>query len=107
MMFPPTYTPSQEYLTGMVAAQQDPAMTPFGFAQAEQRLGNPNYDVTGRLNPATGQIERPLGRFNPPQNVLNAGNTGVTGGGNFLLDEARRQILLGARSGIFGGGYGR
>ena len=56
----------QQRLARMRAAQQNPAMTPFGFAQQEQRLGNPNYDLTGRVNPATGQIARPRGDFNPP-----------------------------------------
>tara|TARA_Y100000310_G_scaffold168938_1_gene168986 strand:- start:2838 stop:3194 length:357 start_codon:yes stop_codon:yes gene_type:complete len=47
----------------MAAAQQDPAISQFDFARAEQRLGNPNYDVTGRVNPATGQIPRPRADF--------------------------------------------
>jgi hypothetical protein len=50
----------------MVAQQKNPVLTPFEFAQEEQRLGNPNFDVTGRVNPATGQIARPRGDFNPP-----------------------------------------
>ena len=53
---PPT---DPQFLARQRSAQQDPAMTPFLFAQQEQRLGNPNYDVTGRINPATGQIARP------------------------------------------------
>ena len=57
---PPT---DPQFLARMRSAQQNPAMTPFGFAQAEQRLGNPNYDVTGRVNPATGQIPRPRADF--------------------------------------------
>ena len=57
---PPT---DPQFLARMRSAQQNPAMTPFGFAQQEQRLGNPNYDVTGRVNPATGQIPRPRADF--------------------------------------------
>ena len=53
----------QEFLARMAAAQQDPAISPFDFAREEQRLGNPNYDVTGRVNPATGQIPRPRADF--------------------------------------------
>jgi len=53
---PPT---DPQFLARQRSAQQDPAMTPFLFAQQEQRLGNPNYDVTGRINPATGQIAQP------------------------------------------------
>ena len=53
----------QEFLARMAAAQKDPAISPFDFAREEQRLGNPNYDVTGRVNPATGQIERPRADF--------------------------------------------
>jgi hypothetical protein len=35
----------------MVANQRNPVLTPFGFAQQEQQLGNPNFSVTGRTNP--------------------------------------------------------
>jgi hypothetical protein len=45
---PPT---DPQFLARQRSAQQDPAMTPFLFAQQEQRLGNPNFSVTGRTNP--------------------------------------------------------
>ena len=68
MRLPPTTAApfsqyDQEFLARMAAAQQDPAISQFDFARAEQRLGNPNYDVTGRVNPATGQIPRPRADF--------------------------------------------
>jgi hypothetical protein len=57
---PPT---DPQFLARMVANQKNPVLTPFEFAQEEQRLGNPNFDVTGRVNPATGQIPRPRADF--------------------------------------------
>ena len=58
---PPPIDP--QFLARMVAQQKNPVLTPFEFAQEEQRLGNPNFDVTGRVNPATGQIPRPRADF--------------------------------------------
>ena len=68
---PPPIDP--QFLARMVANQKNPVLTPFEFAQEEQRLGNPNFDVTGRINPATGQIPRPRADFG-------AGVAGVAGG---------------------------